>query len=86
MAKPSYQLTEAQAAALERLAAEHNRAPTDLLGELLAPLDDDLAGETELWDMVAESDAEFERGEYVTHDEVMRQSQEVVDRARARRA
>jgi len=85
MAKPSYQLTEAQAAALERLAAEHNRAPTDLLGELLEPLDDDLAGEAELWEMVAESDEQAARGEVVDHEDVARELQQVIDRARAAR-
>jgi len=86
MAKPSYQLSDAQAAALERLAAGQNRAPDDLLAELLEPLDDDLAGEVELWEMVAESDAELARGEYVDHADVMRETQAVIDAARARRA
>jgi hypothetical protein len=85
MARPSYQLSEAQAAALERLAAEHNRAPDDLLGELLEPLlDDDWPDE--LCEMVAESDAEFERGDWVSTEEVRRGTQAIIDAARRRRA
>ena len=71
MAKPSYQLSDAQAAALERLAAEHNRAPDDLLGELLEPLEDELAGETALWEMVVASDVDIVRGDVVLHEEVV---------------
>jgi len=86
MGKPTYHLSDAQAAALERLAAEHNRAPADLLSELLEPLDDDLAGETELWKMVAESDADIARGDVYDHEEVMRETQAIIDAARLRRS
>jgi predicted transcriptional regulator len=67
-----------------RIAREADRAPADVLADMVAAavdLDDDQS----LWAAVAESDAEFARGEGIPHEQVAQEMQAIIDRARAQR-
>jgi predicted transcriptional regulator len=67
-----------------RIAHESARNPADVLADIVSSALE-LDSDEELWAAVADSDAEFARGEGIPHEQVVQEMQAIIDHARTHR-